>query len=175
VLAQNNTERVLHELGVTFGAPDSSWISRLIRLSWVSPAFVPCLRSRSLSVHSRSVSPPSFGVPAPPAAHRVPSSWIPTTSTACSALGVRTCCSPIRTGFAAFRNACTRSVCFGDPKIPAPTGRAAVIAPRNAVRTLRSIPLVDSRTASLRSLPSCRCRPPPPSSRAEARLSRNGS
>jgi hypothetical protein len=73
--------------------------------------------------------------------------------------GARACCSPIRTGFAAFPGACTRSLA-SEPEGPAPSGRETPTVPRNAVRTLRSIPLVDSRTASLRPLPSCRCRPP---------------
>ena len=34
------------------------------------------------------------------------------------------------------------------------------VLPRDAVRTLRRVPLVSSRTASLRPLPSCRCRVP---------------
>ena len=101
------------------------WTSLLIRLSWVLPAFAPFLRSIPLSVHSRSVFPPPFGVPAPPAAHRVPSSWILTTSTVCSALGFRACCIPVRKGFAAFPDASPRAVCFVDPKILAPNSRAA--------------------------------------------------
>jgi hypothetical protein len=49
--------------------------------------------------------------------------------------------------------------------------RVVTAVPRNAVRTLRSIPLVSSRTASLRPLPSCRCRPPHPSGRTGVRPS----
>jgi hypothetical protein len=55
-----------------------------------------------------------------------------------------------------------------DPKILAPSSRAARTPfPACAVHTLRSIPLVGSRSASLRSLPSCRCRPPEPMVRTE--------
>jgi hypothetical protein len=101
------------------------WTSLLIRLSWASPAFAPFLRSTPLSVHSRSVLPPPFGAPAPPAAHHVPPSWILTTSTVCSALGVRECCIPVRKGFAAFPGASPLAVCFMDPKVLAPASRAA--------------------------------------------------
>jgi len=108
-----NTERVLHELDATFSAPahhlDQS----------PGPPLLGFTRVRALppvnppSVHSRSVFPPSFGVPAPPAAHHVPSSWILTTSTVCSARRVRACCSPIRTGFAAFPDTSTPGGRFG--------------------------------------------------------------
>jgi hypothetical protein len=62
-----------------------------------------------------------------------------------------------------------------DPKIFAPSARANSAVPRNAVHTLRSIPLIDSRTASLRPLPSCRCCPPPLTHRTEVRRARCGS
>jgi len=58
---------------------------------------------------------------------------------------------------------------FVDPKATAPVCQAPHAVPRNAVHTLRSIPLAGSRTASLRPLPSCRCRPPcPDGSRRDA-------
>ena len=107
----------------------SPWISLLIRLSWASPAFAPCLRSTLLSVHSRLVLPPPFGAPAPPAAHHVPPSWILTTSAAFSALEVRAYCSPIRTGFVAFRVARSRAPA-GRPESLAPVARATCAVPR---------------------------------------------
>lgn len=55
-------------------------------------------------------------------------------------------------GFAAF-HACRR-------RTPPGGGELGGDNPRDAVLTLRSLSLASSRTASLRSLPSCRCRPP---------------
>ena len=52
--------------------------------------------------------------------------------------------------------------CFVTRRSRSSTLMRLVPFPANAVHTLRSIPLADSRTASLRPLPSCRCRPPLP-------------
>lgn len=46
-----------------------------------------------------------------------------------------------------------------DAEAPDQTVRPPLLVPRNAVHTLRRIPLASSRTASLRPLPSCCCRP----------------
>jgi len=45
-------------------------------------------------------------------------------------------------------------------------------SPRDAVHTLRRLSLISSRTASLRPLPSCRCRPPPGTPSDRSRLAR---
>jgi len=80
--------------------------------------------------------------------HLVPSSWFFTTSTASSARRLRVCCTPLPAlRFAAF------------PAVdPRRTRRAPSVGlvSRDAVRTLRRVPLVSSRTASLRPLPSYR-------------------
>lgn len=131
------------------------WISLLIRLSWVSPA-LSLLPINPLSVHSRSVLPPSFGVPAPPAAHHVPPSWILTTSTVCPALGFRAFCSPVRKGFAAFHDTALVLLASWIRRSSLQPVEQLHATPRNAVHTLRSILLASSRSASLRPLPSCR-------------------
>jgi hypothetical protein len=105
--------------------------------------------------------PPPFGVPAPPAAHRVPPAWILTTSAACSARGLGHLAA--RCGQGSLRFATPPALrLLRDPKVALQYARVHVPFPANAVHTLRSIPLADSRTASLRPLPSCRCRPPLP-------------
>jgi len=80
--------------------------------------------------------------------HPVPSSWFLTTSTAFSARRLRVCCTPLPAlRFAAF------------PAVdPRRTRRAPTVGlvSRDAVRTLRRVPLVNSRTASLRPFPSYR-------------------
>jgi len=65
-------------------------------------------------------------------------------------------------GFAAFHASRYQT----DPRAVLDT----VGSPRDAVHTLRRLSLVSSRTASLRPLPSCRCRPPPgtPASRSRS-------
>jgi hypothetical protein len=153
----------------------SPWTSLLIRLSWASPAFPPS-SVLPQCVHSRSVLPPSFGVPAPPAAHRVPPAWILTTSTVCSALGSGHVASRCGKGSLRFPALPSSRLLRGpeSPRSsrierPAKSRRVVTTVPRNAVRTLRSIPLASSRTASLRPLPPCRCRPPHSKSRTEVR------
>jgi hypothetical protein len=81
---------------------------------------------------------------------RVPPSGFLTPSAACSASALRVCCAPLPAmGSVAFPGARpTISVEMGT-NLPFP-------APRY---TLRRVPLVSSRAASLRSLPPCRCRP----------------
>jgi len=88
---------------------------------------------------------------AQPSASLVPPSWFRTTSTAFSTSRSRVCCTP--------------QPAKGSPRFaPAdPRGArrrwSAGGAPRDAVHTLRRLPLASSRTASLRPLPSCRYRP----------------
>jgi hypothetical protein len=105
------------------------------------------------------VLPPSFGVPAPPAAHPVPPSWIFATSTVCSVRGFGHFAARSGQGSLRFTVHPLQSLASWSED-PAPSEKTGVPAPRNAVHTLRSIPLVDSRAASLRPLPSCRCLPP---------------
>jgi len=126
-----------------------------MRLSWDSSSCA--LPPTPCSVHSRSMSPSPFGVPAP-------------TGPSCSALVVSRhldgllrvhVLEPVtaryRTGFAVFPEA--------PPDVPScgsrrngrgPIGTMAPF-PDSAVHTLRRIPLASSRSASLRPLPSCRC------------------
>lgn len=92
-----------------------------------------------------------FGCPVPPG-HHVPPSWFLSNMTVCSARQPQVYCNLVPTiGFIAF------------PPSPNPsTGRIPHLAPvrrlpRNAVHTPQRIPLVSSRTASLRPLPSCGC------------------
>jgi hypothetical protein len=81
---------------------------------------------------------------------RAPSTWFHTTSTALTASDLRAYCSPLPIlGFVVFR---AMRPAGHLPK----QGRRNRRVPHNAVRTLRRIPLVDSRTASPRPLPSCR-------------------
>jgi len=82
--------------------------------------------------------------------HPVPPSWFLTTSTVFSARRLRVCCASLPAmGFTA----------FPAPALPLPRGGSGSCrgVPRGAVHTLRRVPLVDSRAASLRPLPSCRC------------------
>jgi hypothetical protein len=63
---------------------------------------------------------------------------------------LRVCCTPLPAlGFVAFRGRPSGRCSRGSP-----AGGGSV--PRDAVRTLRRVPLVNSRAASLRPLPSCR-------------------
>jgi hypothetical protein len=112
------------------------------RLSWDSPH--PSIDIVS-SVHSRERR--RSHRPVGTTAKHVPPSWFRTTSTVCSARKSRACCIPLPiVGFAAFS---------GKPsQAPAPVHD--FLSPRDAVHTLRRIPLTSSRTASPRPLPSCR-------------------
>jgi hypothetical protein len=172
-----NTWHVLHGLGIAFSAPtltlDRSPGPPLLGFARVSP-FIRLIPERQL--------------PADVATRlRCAGS---TRYTSCSVLvdshhlegllrsGLRACCIPVRKGFAAFSGLAlippaswTRR-----PSLQSfeqlVSRRIVTAVPRNAVRTLRSIPLVSSRAASLRPLPSCRCRPPHRPVRAEARAFR---
>jgi hypothetical protein len=104
----------------------------------------------------RVSTPGSQGFHRPgPARNRdpVPSSWSLTTSTACSTRGLRVCCTPLTTlGFDAF----PAQTPGGHPRVH----RRVLRLSRAANRTLRRVPLISSRTASLRPLPSCLCYTP---------------
>jgi len=94
------------------------------------PAFGPAATSRRLSFRPRGFSPPRRLAPRRRS---------------------RVCCAPLPAwGFVAFPG---RPTGWCSRKSP-PDGGAV---PRDAVRTLRRVPLVNSRAASLRPLPSCRC------------------
>jgi hypothetical protein len=81
---------------------------------------------------------------------RVPSSRFRTALTACSLRMLRACCIPLPDGgFAAFPAA---------PRADPKTGPWSRVS-RDAVHTPRRTPLVSSRAASPRPLPSCRHRP----------------
>lgn len=81
--------------------------------------------------------------------HQVPPAWFLTTSTAFSARRLRVCCASLPAmGFTA----------FPVPRARSPKGvRVGVGRSPQWVHTLRRVPLVNSRAASLRPLPSCRC------------------
>jgi hypothetical protein len=119
-------------------------------LSWSCPlvASPPC--SVCASTPEWRPETPLFG-PVVPRTDLVPPSWFLTTSTAFSAQGLRVCCTPLPAlGFIAFPVTCPR-------RFRRSRGRENTI-PAMWAHTLRRVPLADSRTASLRPLPSCRCR-----------------
>jgi len=119
-------------------------------LSWSYPLVASPPYSTCASTPERRPETLLVG-PVFPVTDRVPSSWFLTTSTACSAQGLRVCCTPLPAlGFIAFHAADPH--CFRRSR-----GRRGAI-PAMRARTLRRVPLADSRTASLRPLPSCRCR-----------------
>ena len=119
----------------------SPGLTRLVPLRRLPPA-------RPLPDRRREALP--FG-PVVPSADLVPPSWFLTTSTVYSAQGLRVCCTPLPAlGFIAFL--ATRSRRFRRSR-----GRRGAI-PAMWARTLRRVPLASSRTASLRPLPSYRCR-----------------
>jgi len=117
--------------------------SREIR--WTAPPPV-----HPLHVHSREQAPDD---PAIPLAKRVPPSWFLTTLTVYSVLRAAGLLHPATDqGFVAFRLRLAPA-----PALPKETLHWNLDgAPRNAVHTLRRVSLADSRTASLRPLPSCR-------------------
>jgi hypothetical protein len=92
---------------------------------------------------------PPFGQSLPSDRH-VPPLWFLTTSTAYSAYRLRVCCTPKPE-----RVRCVSRFC--PHLLPAEASVCWVTVPfsRNAVHTLRRIPLASSRSASLRPLPSC--------------------
>jgi hypothetical protein len=102
---------------------------------------------RPARVHSQEQAP--FG-PAVPLPDHVPSSWFLTTLTASSARRAMGLLHPTpRQGFTTFHASRCATRTRRSRCCPAGT-------PRSAVRTLRSLSLVSSRTASLQPLPSCR-------------------
>jgi hypothetical protein len=87
-----------------------------------------------------------------PSEHHVPHSWFLSTVTVCSARQPQVYCNLVPAmGFTAFPP--SPALRLGRIPHPGPVRRL----PRNAVHTPRRIPLVSSRTASLRPLPSCGC------------------
>jgi hypothetical protein len=114
-----------------------------------SPFDRRCVHSRRRTCRSRDVAIGSGFQ----ARHPVPSSWFRTTSTAYSAPWPRVCCTPLPAlGFVALPVARVRLPLGSED----PRGRRPSALSRDA-DTLRRVPLVSSRAASLRSLPSCRC------------------
>jgi hypothetical protein len=103
---------------------------------------------RLLRVHRSALSGRRFQAPT-----HVPSSWSLTTSTVYSASGSRVCCAPLPTmGFAAFRAWPFHHRLRTNPVTP----WSDIRSPRDAIHTLRRVPLISSRTAFPRPLPSCR-------------------
>jgi hypothetical protein len=122
--------------------------SRWFLLSWDSSVSLP--PATLPRVHSRKPRLPSDQCCHTPV--HVPPSWFRTTSTACSARELRVCCTPQPAkGSPRFARTASRAT----REWRGLTGRD----PRDAVHTLRRVPLISSRTASLRPLPSCRYRP----------------
>jgi hypothetical protein len=127
-------------------APSSRGLARLVPLRRSLPV-------RPLPAARRRSSPLAIGSGLQ-ARHRVPPAWFRTTSAAFSAPAPRVCCAPLpAVGFVAFPAPCA----------PAESPEGSVgprgPSPRHG-DTLRRVPLVSSRAASLRPLPSCRCRVP---------------
>jgi len=85
--------------------------------------------------------------------HRVPSSWFLPTSTVSSARRSRVCCTP-QPDKGSSRFAYTGARRPEAARMRARTRVIRSVAPRDAVHTLRSLPFIDSRTASPRPLPS---------------------
>jgi hypothetical protein len=136
-------------LATSAGTPRGLRRGLELLLSWDSPTSRPSADRPSARPLPEAEA--SFGGTVPPVS-RVSPSWFLTTSAACSARGLRVCCTPLPAlGFGAFPASASRT----------PEGARQVHrVPRVAVHTLRRVPLVSSRTASLRPLPSCRCRVP---------------
>jgi len=161
-----NSRSVLHRLARAFKAP----VSRLqhpstLRLSWNSTW---CVCPASDTSRARPL-PVTVADDLRPAVYQTtshgPPSWFLTTSTVSSARSIRVYCNPSRTRFATFQVPWSRPFqMHAVRRISLHTSETAGLAtpfyrspahPRNAVHTLRRIPLVSSRTASLRPLPSC--------------------
>jgi len=117
-------------------------------LSWDSSVALPLVYLTR--VHSRGPRPPSDRRCQAPI--HVPPSWFRTTSMVFSARELRVCCTPQPT------KGSPRFMLAVAPLHPK-AARHAGDTPRDAVHTLRRLPLASSRTASLRPLPSCRYRP----------------
>jgi hypothetical protein len=154
-----NTERVLRRLGATFCAPtlnlDSSLSPPLMGLARVAPASaqLPGASTPGRCCHLPSVCrlhpmhimfrPRGFSPP-----RRFPPLWGSGHLAA-------------RCGQGSLRFTTTLSLaCFVTRESRSSTNEQPLPFPAYAVHSLRSIPLADSRSASLRPLPSCRCRPP---------------
>jgi len=102
-----------------------------------------------MCVHSPKTLLPSFGPPLP-SDRLVPPSWFRTTSTVYSAPRARVYCTSKPD-----RVRCVSRICLHLWSTEANDRWVAISLSRNAVHTLRRIPLASSRAASLRSLPSC--------------------
>jgi hypothetical protein len=122
--------------------------SRWFLLSWDSSVALPPVYLPR--VHSREPKPPSVRRCHAPAL--VPPSWFRTTSTGSSTRKLRVCCTP-QPAKGSPRFLLAASPCRSR------AARLAGCIPRDAVHTLRRVPLASSRTASLQPLPSCRYRP----------------
>jgi len=103
-----------------------------------------------MRVHSPMTLLPPFGQPLP-SDRLVPSTWFRTTSTVYSAHRLRVCCTPKPDGVR-----CVSGLRHHHSPTEVDDRWETVTLSRNAVHTLRRIPLASSRTASLRPLPSCR-------------------
>jgi hypothetical protein len=168
VLADETLERVLHGLGVTFGAPSPALDQS------PDPPLLGFARVCSLPPVISPVRPLPVGVAT---SLRCAGS---TRCASCSALvdfhhldGLLRSGGPsmLQPGPERVRCVSRRQPSFRllrGPEGPRSNRSSSPTPfPACAVRTLRSIPLVGSRTASLRPLPSCRCRPPEPMVRTE--------
>jgi len=161
-----NSRSVLHKLARAFKAP----VSRLqhpstLRLSWNSTWCVCPASDKSPA----RLLPVTVADDLRPAVYQTtslgPPSWFLTTSTVSSARSIRVYCNPSRTRFATFQVPWSRpfqmhavrriSLHTSETAGPATPFYRSPAHPRNAVHTLRRIPLASSRTASLRPLPSC--------------------
>jgi hypothetical protein len=137
-----SARRALRRPGSSFRALLPRWAWAL--LSWPCP-LAPLHRhglARPLpGTLSGSLRPEHSHVSGP-----VPPPRFLTVLAACSARASRVCCNPLPV---------RGSPCFRPRRAPLGT---LLARPHGAARTLRRMPLVDSRTASPQPLPSCRCR-----------------
>jgi hypothetical protein len=140
---------VFRALVTSAGTPRSCRSSFELLLSWDSPTYRPSADRPSARPLPEAEA--SFGSTVPPVV-LVPPSWFLTTSAAFSAQGLQVCCALLPA--------------VGFDALPAPASRPPEgtlqdrRVSRAAFHTLRRVPLVSSRTASLRPLPSCHYRTP---------------
>lgn len=131
---------------------DSSSTTRSHRAGPRGPPLLGFIERPFAGVSSRVHSGVTFRLPSVHRCHPVnlvPPSWFLSTSTAFSTLELRVCCTPQPTmGFVAFpAGSC----------LPLRVWAPSRLSQRR-FHTLRRFPLIDSRIASPRPLPSCRCR-----------------
>ena len=123
------------------------WISPLVVLPAFTPPPVHLLRP--LPEHRSAPSGRRFH-----ASTHVPPSWFRTTSTVYSAPGLRVCCASLPAwGSLRFQRA--RPHHRNEPRLDAPWRRQSLSPQRGSDPSKGS--LANSRVASLRPLPSCRC------------------